>query len=82
MHLSSLLASHFVFFFCFIFPVHAAVFAINEAIDKGHAESTMTALRNPNALLRNTEKTLAQAYQDTLSKAKRKKEDQASGRVS
>lgn len=62
--------------------LHAAVFAINEAIDKGHAESTMTALRNPNALLRNTEKTLAQAYQDTLSKAKRKKEDQASGRRS
>lgn len=62
--------------------LHAAVFAINEAIDKGHAESTMTALRNPNALLRNTEKALAQVYQDTLSKAKRKKEDQASGRRS
>uniref|UniRef100_A0A671R1J3 Ras GTPase-activating-like protein IQGAP1 n=1 Tax=Sinocyclocheilus anshuiensis TaxID=1608454 RepID=A0A671R1J3_9TELE len=56
--------------------LHAAVFAINEAIDKGHAESTMVALQNPNALLRNTQKPLAQAYQDTLSKAKRKKEDQ------
>uniref|UniRef100_A0A671R0H2 Ras GTPase-activating-like protein IQGAP1 n=1 Tax=Sinocyclocheilus anshuiensis TaxID=1608454 RepID=A0A671R0H2_9TELE len=62
--------------------LHAAVFAINEAIDKGHAESTMVALQNPNALLRNTQKPLAQAYQDTLSKAKRKKEDQASGRRS
>uniref|UniRef100_A0A671R1D1 Ras GTPase-activating-like protein IQGAP1 n=1 Tax=Sinocyclocheilus anshuiensis TaxID=1608454 RepID=A0A671R1D1_9TELE len=61
--------------------LHAAVFAINEAIDKGHAESTMVALQNPNALLRNTQKPLAQAYQDTLSKAKRKKEDQASGRL-
>uniref|UniRef100_A0A8C1QJV9 IQ motif containing GTPase activating protein 2 n=1 Tax=Cyprinus carpio TaxID=7962 RepID=A0A8C1QJV9_CYPCA len=56
--------------------LHAAVFAINEAIDKGHAESTMVALQNPNALLRNTQKPLAQAYQDTLSKAKRNKEDQ------
>uniref|UniRef100_A0A672QEH4 Ras GTPase-activating-like protein IQGAP1 n=1 Tax=Sinocyclocheilus grahami TaxID=75366 RepID=A0A672QEH4_SINGR len=61
--------------------LHAAVFAINEAIDKGHAESTMVALQNPNALLRNTQKPLAQDYQDTLSKAKRKKEDQASGRL-
>uniref|UniRef100_A0A8C2ENF3 IQ motif containing GTPase activating protein 2 n=1 Tax=Cyprinus carpio TaxID=7962 RepID=A0A8C2ENF3_CYPCA len=62
--------------------LHAAVFAINEAIDKGHAEGTMAALQNPNALLRNTQKPLAQTYQDTLSKAKRKKEDQASGRRS
>uniref|UniRef100_A0A8C2EVC4 IQ motif containing GTPase activating protein 2 n=1 Tax=Cyprinus carpio TaxID=7962 RepID=A0A8C2EVC4_CYPCA len=61
--------------------LHAAVFAINEAIDKGHAEGTMAALQNPNALLRNTQKPLAQTYQDTLSKAKRKKEDQASGRA-
>uniref|UniRef100_A0A672LQ15 Ras GTPase-activating-like protein IQGAP1 n=1 Tax=Sinocyclocheilus grahami TaxID=75366 RepID=A0A672LQ15_SINGR len=62
--------------------LHAAVFAINEAIDKGHTEGTMAALQNPNALLRNTQKPLAQAYQDTLSKAKRMKEDQASGRRS
>uniref|UniRef100_A0A9J7X2P9 IQ motif containing GTPase activating protein 2 n=1 Tax=Cyprinus carpio carpio TaxID=630221 RepID=A0A9J7X2P9_CYPCA len=62
--------------------LHAAVFAINEAIDKGHAEGTMAALQNPNALLRNTQKPLAETYQDTLSKAKRKKEDQASGRRS
>ncbi len=41
----------------------------------------MVALQNPNALLRNTQKPLAQVYQDKLSKAKRKKEDQASGRV-
>uniref|UniRef100_A0A672LNS4 Ras GTPase-activating-like protein IQGAP1 n=1 Tax=Sinocyclocheilus grahami TaxID=75366 RepID=A0A672LNS4_SINGR len=61
--------------------LHAAVFAINEAIDKGHTEGTMAALQNPNALLRNTQKPLAQAYQDTLSKAKRMKEDQASGRA-
>lgn len=71
----------YLFAFWSISVVHAAVFAINEAIDKGHAESTMVALQNPNALLRNTQKPLAQAYQDKLSKAKRKKEDQASGRV-
>ncbi|XP_073670718.1 ras GTPase-activating-like protein IQGAP2 isoform X2 [Paramisgurnus dabryanus] len=62
--------------------LHAAVFAINEAVNKGHAESTLVALQNPNALLRNTQKPLAQAYQDTLSKAKRRKEDQASGQCS
>lgn len=61
--------------------VHAAIFAINEVIDKGNAESTMVALRNPNALLRNTQTPLAQTYQDTLSQAKRKKEHQASARV-
>ena len=62
-------------------PVHAAVFAINEAVERGEAEGTMGALRNPNALLRNTMDTLAQDYQDTLSLAKARKEDQASGRV-
>lgn len=61
--------------------VHAAVFAINEAIDKGQAEGTMQALKNPNAMLRNTHSDLAQDYQDALSHAKKTKEDQASGRV-
>lgn len=61
--------------------VHAAIFAINEAIDKRNAESTMVALQNPNALLRNTQKPLAEAYQDTLSKAKKRKDNQASARV-
>lgn len=61
--------------------VHAAVFAINEAIDKGQAEGTMQALNNPNAMLRNTQSNLAQEYQDALSRAKKTKEDQASGRV-
>ncbi|KAI1900295.1 hypothetical protein AGOR_G00048510 [Albula goreensis] len=62
--------------------LHAAVIAINEAIDKGQAEATMAALNNPNAMLRNTEDPLAQRYQDTLSMAKRTKEDKASGRRS
>uniref|UniRef100_A0AAY4BD90 Ras GTPase-activating-like protein IQGAP2 n=1 Tax=Denticeps clupeoides TaxID=299321 RepID=A0AAY4BD90_9TELE len=60
--------------------LHAAVFAINEAIDKGHAEGTLRALTNPNAMLRNTNQRLGQNYQDTLSWAKQAKEVQASGR--
>uniref|UniRef100_A0A674ERE8 IQ motif containing GTPase activating protein 2 n=1 Tax=Salmo trutta TaxID=8032 RepID=A0A674ERE8_SALTR len=62
--------------------LHAAVFAINEAVDKGEATVTMGALKNPNAMLRNTGEELAQDYQVTLSWAKASKEDQASGRRS
>uniref|UniRef100_A0A668AYC7 IQ motif containing GTPase activating protein 2 n=1 Tax=Myripristis murdjan TaxID=586833 RepID=A0A668AYC7_9TELE len=61
--------------------LHAAVIAINEAIDKGQASVTMAALTNPNAMLRNTQQELAQDYQDTLSRAKARKEAQSSGRV-
>ncbi|KAJ8005733.1 hypothetical protein DPEC_G00120970 [Dallia pectoralis] len=60
--------------------LHAAVFAINEAVDKGQASVTLGALKNPNAMLRNTEEDLAQDYQDTLSRAKACKEEQTSGR--
>uniref|UniRef100_A0A6Q2YB54 IQ motif containing GTPase activating protein 2 n=1 Tax=Esox lucius TaxID=8010 RepID=A0A6Q2YB54_ESOLU len=62
--------------------LHAAVFAINEAVDKGQAPVTMGALKNPSAMLRNTEEELAQDYQDTLRQAKANKEDQASGNPS
>uniref|UniRef100_A0A668AHY2 IQ motif containing GTPase activating protein 2 n=1 Tax=Myripristis murdjan TaxID=586833 RepID=A0A668AHY2_9TELE len=62
--------------------LHAAVIAINEAIDKGQASVTMAALTNPNAMLRNTQQELAQDYQDTLSRAKARKEAQSSGRRS
>uniref|UniRef100_A0A8C7K4Z2 IQ motif containing GTPase activating protein 2 n=1 Tax=Oncorhynchus kisutch TaxID=8019 RepID=A0A8C7K4Z2_ONCKI len=60
--------------------LHAAVFAINEAVDKGEAAVTIGTLKNPNAMLRNTGEELAQDYQDTLSRAKASKELQASGR--
>ncbi|XP_029534209.1 ras GTPase-activating-like protein IQGAP1 isoform X4 [Oncorhynchus nerka] len=60
--------------------LHAAVFAINEAVDKGEAAVTIGTLKNPNAMLRNTGEDLAQDYQDTLSRAKASKELQASGR--
>uniref|UniRef100_A0A672GR99 IQ motif containing GTPase activating protein 2 n=1 Tax=Salarias fasciatus TaxID=181472 RepID=A0A672GR99_SALFA len=54
-------------------PVHAAVIAINEAVDKGQAPLTMGALNNPNAMLRNLQGALDQDYQDTLSQAKNSK---------
>ncbi|KAM4616116.1 ras GTPase-activating-like protein IQGAP2 isoform 2-T2 [Polymixia lowei] len=62
--------------------LHAAVIAINEAVEKGQASVTMAALTNPNAMLRNTQEDLAQDYQDTLSQAKAQKEVQSSGRRS
>uniref|UniRef100_A0AAQ4RP73 IQ motif containing GTPase activating protein 2 n=1 Tax=Gasterosteus aculeatus aculeatus TaxID=481459 RepID=A0AAQ4RP73_GASAC len=50
--------------------LHAAVIAINEAVDRGQTSVTMGTLNNPNAMLRNTQEALAQDYQDTLSQAK------------
>ncbi|KAK1176523.1 ras GTPase-activating-like protein IQGAP1 [Acipenser oxyrinchus oxyrinchus] len=62
--------------------LHAAVIAINEAIDKGVADQTMTALANPNAMLRDTQETLAEEYQGQLSRAKKAKEDGATDKRS
>uniref|UniRef100_A0A3P8TPU4 IQ motif containing GTPase activating protein 2 n=1 Tax=Amphiprion percula TaxID=161767 RepID=A0A3P8TPU4_AMPPE len=61
--------------------LHAAVIAINEAVDRGQASVTVGALNNPNAMLRNIQEALAQDYQDTLKQAKARKQDQSSGRV-
>lgn len=61
--------------------MHAAVIAINEAVDRGQTSVTMGTLNNPNAMLRNTQEALAQDYQDTLSQAKARKQEQSSGRV-
>uniref|UniRef100_A0A8D0FQ38 IQ motif containing GTPase activating protein 2 n=1 Tax=Strix occidentalis caurina TaxID=311401 RepID=A0A8D0FQ38_STROC len=54
--------------------MHAAVIAINEAIEKGIAEQTIATLRNPNAMLLNVDEELAQDYQNELFEAKRRKE--------
>uniref|UniRef100_A0A8C6ZX78 Uncharacterized protein n=1 Tax=Nothoprocta perdicaria TaxID=30464 RepID=A0A8C6ZX78_NOTPE len=54
--------------------VHAAVIAINEAIEKGIAEQTIVTLRNPNAMLLNVDEELAQDYQNELFDAKRRKD--------
>ncbi|NXE24430.1 IQGA2 protein, partial [Ardeotis kori] len=57
--------------------LHAAVIAINEAIQKGIAEQTIATLRNPNAMLLNVDEELAQDYQNELFEAKRRKESNA-----
>nr|XP_061803799.1 ras GTPase-activating-like protein IQGAP2 [Nerophis lumbriciformis] len=62
--------------------LHAAVFAINEAVDRGQESVTMAALRNPNAMLRNTQEALAQDYQDMLTQAKTRKQAQSSSSFS
>ncbi|XP_065263096.1 ras GTPase-activating-like protein IQGAP2 [Emys orbicularis] len=58
--------------------LHAAVIAINEAIEKGVADQTLITLRNPNAMLMNVDEDLAQEYQKELLEAKRRKEENAS----
>lgn len=57
--------------------VHAAVIAINEAIERRRAEQTIATLRNPNAMLLNVDEELAQDYQNELFEAKRRKESNA-----
>ncbi|XP_071437515.1 ras GTPase-activating-like protein IQGAP2 isoform X5 [Pithys albifrons albifrons] len=57
--------------------LHAAVIAINEAVEKGIAEQTIATLRNPNAMLLNVDEELAEDYQNELFEAKRKKESNA-----
>lgn len=61
--------------------MHAAVIAINEAIDRGQAPATMAALNNPNAMLKNAKEALAEDYQNTLSQAKTRKLNQSSRKV-
>uniref|UniRef100_A0A8C9SQM9 IQ motif containing GTPase activating protein 1 n=1 Tax=Scleropages formosus TaxID=113540 RepID=A0A8C9SQM9_SCLFO len=53
--------------------LHAAVIAINDAIDHGVAEGTLAAMQNPNAMLVNIVGSSAQHYQDTLFQAKAEK---------
>lgn len=57
--------------------MHAAVIAINEAIEKGVADQTIITLRNPNAMLLNVDEELAQQYQTELLEAKKRKEENA-----
>uniref|UniRef100_A0A2K5DDQ2 IQ motif containing GTPase activating protein 2 n=1 Tax=Aotus nancymaae TaxID=37293 RepID=A0A2K5DDQ2_AOTNA len=57
--------------------LHAAVIAINEAIEKGIAEQTIVTLRNPNAVLTLVDDNLAPEYQKELWDAKKKKEENA-----
>uniref|UniRef100_A0ABM5FTN1 Ras GTPase-activating-like protein IQGAP2 isoform X1 n=1 Tax=Pogona vitticeps TaxID=103695 RepID=A0ABM5FTN1_9SAUR len=57
--------------------LHAAVIAINEAIEKGVADQTIKTLKNPNAMLVNVDDNLAHAYQKELLQAKKRKEENA-----
>ncbi|GCB67318.1 hypothetical protein scyTo_0005108 [Scyliorhinus torazame] len=53
--------------------LHAAVIAINDAVEKGVPAETLTAMKNPNAMLVNLDSAQNQQYQNTLSAAKREK---------
>ncbi|XP_060057602.1 ras GTPase-activating-like protein IQGAP3 [Erinaceus europaeus] len=60
--------------------VHAAVLAINEAVERGIVEDTLAALQNPNALLENLREPLAAIYQKLLALAKTEKTANARNR--
>uniref|UniRef100_UPI00358E2876 ras GTPase-activating-like protein IQGAP1 n=1 Tax=Myxine glutinosa TaxID=7769 RepID=UPI00358E2876 len=53
--------------------LHAAVIAVNEAVDRGVASDTLTAMQNPNAMLSGLDKSLAKLYQEALSQVKGEK---------
>uniref|UniRef100_A0A8D3CP95 IQ motif containing GTPase activating protein 1 n=1 Tax=Scophthalmus maximus TaxID=52904 RepID=A0A8D3CP95_SCOMX len=53
--------------------LHAAVIAINEAIDHGDPEGTLAAMHNPNAMLVDLDPGSARLYHDTLYQAKGEK---------
>ncbi|KAJ8005447.1 hypothetical protein DPEC_G00146740 [Dallia pectoralis] len=53
--------------------VHAAVIAINEAVERGHVEDTALALCNPNAMLTSLQDHLMPVYQEMLCQARTQK---------
>ncbi|NXE94639.1 IQGA3 protein, partial [Menura novaehollandiae] len=61
--------------------VHAAVLAINEAVDRGVVAQTMETLHNPHAMLVGLCEELAGAYQEVLYQAKLEKGSNARNRV-
>ncbi|KAF1411105.1 Ras GTPase-activating-like protein IQGAP1, partial [Spheniscus mendiculus] len=61
--------------------LHAAVIAINEAIDHQVPADTLTAMKNPNAMLINLDDQLESTYQDTLYRAKQDKMENAKNRI-
>ncbi|NXU45510.1 IQGA1 protein, partial [Drymodes brunneopygia] len=61
--------------------LHAAVIAINEAIDRQVSADTLTAMKNPNAMLINLDDQLESTYQATLYRAKQDKMENAKNRV-
>nr|XP_018671818.1 IQ motif containing GTPase activating protein homologue isoform X1 [Ciona intestinalis] len=61
--------------------LHAAVIAINEALEAGDAEATMQALRNPNACLTTLDEQNSEEYQKRLMDSKRAKVEAAKNKV-
>uniref|UniRef100_A0A8U7P7I0 IQ motif containing GTPase activating protein 1 n=1 Tax=Corvus moneduloides TaxID=1196302 RepID=A0A8U7P7I0_CORMO len=61
--------------------LHAAVIAINEAIDHQVPADTLTAMKNPNAMLINLDDRLESTYQATLYRAKQDKMENAKNRM-
>ncbi|XP_063269109.1 ras GTPase-activating-like protein IQGAP1 [Prinia subflava] len=61
--------------------LHAAVIAINEAIDHQVPADTLTAMKNPNAMLINLDDQLESTYQATLYRAKQDKMENAKNRI-
>ncbi|XP_061451888.1 ras GTPase-activating-like protein IQGAP1 isoform X2 [Rhineura floridana] len=61
--------------------LHAAVIAINDAIDRQIPAETFAAMKNPNAMLVNLEELLAPVYQGTLYQAKQEKTENARNRI-
>ena len=53
--------------------MHAAILAVNEALEKESSTETLAALRNPNTCLVKVEGDNAERYQNILIKAKRDK---------
>ncbi|TRY58164.1 hypothetical protein DNTS_007127, partial [Danionella cerebrum] len=53
--------------------VHAAVIAINEAVDRGCVQTTARALQNPNAMLKFLQDQLMAVYQEMLRQARAQK---------
>lgn len=62
--------------------MHAAVIAINEAVDRGDVSETTVALRNPAALLVHLQEVLMSSYQEVLQEVRRRKAEGAAGKVS
>ncbi|XP_077181510.1 ras GTPase-activating-like protein IQGAP3 [Paroedura picta] len=60
--------------------VHAAVLAINEAVEAGIVAQTMLALHNPSAMMRNLRENFAAVYQEVLYRAKVEKASNAENR--
>uniref|UniRef100_A0A8C9W803 IQ motif containing GTPase activating protein 3 n=1 Tax=Scleropages formosus TaxID=113540 RepID=A0A8C9W803_SCLFO len=59
--------------------VHAAVIAINEAVEQGILEATAQALRNPNAMMNGLQEPLMSVYQEMLRQARAQKAARVNG---